>query len=486
MEESFPTKNPEVLPSGDTSAKRNFMPWVFWGGIFLIVLLLFLSLLGFLWLKNKNTDHLIKLAPIDSIVYAQIKESIFPWQNIKLKEFPFADFFNKIENDILVDVNFKNTLLESSTQAAVILLPDENNILQSVFLFKLKKDITDEVLNQIPSLKIGKDILVVSNHQMLVDKISSVNSSKTFSLATQINKDKIKSGLGRVYVSSNNLKNYLNQNQGLTNKIFTQVVNDDIYLSLNQKKDNWQINISGVSSSGASNYKSLLNNLPVDFGFYISGISLADVFSNWSKLESDYLDFYNQTSENYKSIYNFELNKAVNLLKQPSEIIIFNKNDKSVFGFDFVLVTNKPASEDLDNFKDLVRIILAQKVPTEKQRLLPDGSFAVELLAQPESWQWIEIENNVFSIAQESLNFELAYSIKDNYLIISNQINLINLDFQEGINISNLINSCQVTNRYLIFNSQNILDNLKNYLPDGSILLTEEKNGEIRGCISLF
>lgn len=486
MEESFPNQNPEPQPAVEAEIKKSLKPRVLLGGIFLIIILTVLAF-GLWWYKFNNDDDLIGFVPIDAILYAQAQESFWPNNVIKITNLPFSNFFEKINNEILVGIDFKENLLANSSQAAVALLEDENNNLQSVFFFKIKNQVPLEVLNNIPSLVIGKNILVLSNEPKLIEKVKEVSLGSTFSLAGQIDLKKLTPGVVRVYVSSNNLNNYLNQNQELINKIFTSVINQDIYLSIDNKKSQWKIKIQGLGNFSNVLSQPLLENLPADFGFYISGINLAEIFSSWSALDEKYLDFYSRTSESFKAVHNFELPKAIELLSKPAELIIFDQDEESAWGFNFVLVMDKPVDEQLDNFKDLIRTILAQKLPAEKETLLPDGSVATELLAQPENWQWQEAAGGIFYLKEEALDFEISYLADGSKILFSNSTAVLeNFNPKQGININNLVDACQLHQRFLIISAKNIFQNFTDYLPEGFILISEGDNGSAYGCISQF
>lgn len=490
MEDPFLNSKPQPQSEAQASEKKKSKPWVALAGVFVILIILLLAGGLYFWWQYNISDYLIKLAPVDSVLYIQARDSFWPWQNTKISDLPFNNFYQWAEETIFSDLDFQKDLLANSSQAALVAMLREDNNLDWAFIFKLRNTRSiNLVLEKLPNHQmLAKNILVVATSQPALEKIKEVATGSIFSLATQIDSKKKEKELMNLYLSAKNLKTYLNQNQDWLNKIFSQLIKADIYLSLAKKDSQWQFKIKSDSFDSFSVAEPLVEYLPADFSIFISSINLKEIFEEWGEADYNIAESFEQTAESLKIIYELDLkNSVVTFLDQGADLVIFKQSEDKILGFDYILLLPQVEEEQINNLRDLVKVVLAQKLPKQVDHVLPDGSKVVELLAQPEVWQWEEEslgENlEVNYLNEPALNFEISYLIKDKKIIISSSKQLLS-DFilNQIFGLKDLASACEKEvskNRYLIFNSS-LFPGL--YLPLGMILVKEDQKG-IKGCI---
>ncbi len=120
----------------------------------------------------------------------------------------------------------------------------------------------------------------------------------------------------------------------------------------------------------------------------------------------------------------------------PRNETINNLNDFHYFGrIKFKNSENIP--KKIAGFENVIKHILAVQLPIEKRKILPDGSYINELIADAEKFIFLDkniIGKNIRYIQEDRLNFLFAYYIKDNEIIFSN--NLDKLENKKFINLN--------------------------------------------------
>jgi hypothetical protein len=493
MEESFQKTNPSSSVEVKPSLFKQPKLWLIIGGAFLI------GAIGglYFWWQHHSTDHLIELAPVDSVLYVQARNSFWPWSETTIKDLPLGSFYQRV-NEVFESegLKLKDNILPHVSQAAFILLPNqESDNLDWGFIFKLKKsfiprcwrcaDETEMVktilLAQPNHLEIRENVLAMATSPEALEKIKEVSQGSLFSLASQVDSKKMDQGLMNLYLDSDNLRAYLKQSQDLAAKIFDQLIDQDIYLTLDRRSKQWQFEIKGSSFKSFLPAGNSISYLPRDFNVFVSNINLLEVFKSWGE---DFLVPLNQIADSAKVIYDFDLEDSLApFLSRSVDLIIFNGEEKNILGFDYVMVLPEITAEQINNLEELVKIVLAQKLPEETKYVLPDGTSVIELLAEAEARQWQQesVEGLEISYLKEpSLNFEMSYLVKDDKLIISSSIERLKYFIStQDIELENLISVCGQGDSYLIFN---IFSGFNDYLPEGLVLIREDR-GRVAGCI---
>lgn len=464
---------------------------LFLGGIFvLLILFLVLSFVFYFWRQEKIKDELINFVPLDSVFYVSLRETVWPKPKLKISSLPFSGFYQQLQKkEIFSRSNFFD-LLDNSQRVSIALVLNEDDNLDFVYIFKLKNPEIIKSLNLSHQFIIGKNILVVADSQNAIEKIKAVKENLIFSLASQIDSKKIQTGLVNFYLAKANLNFYLSQHQESLNNIFAQLVKDDIYLQLDYQASQWQFKLNQNNFDSAIDKRDeLVRYLPNDFSLFVSGVNLFNFFSAWLSYDLTINQSFVQTAAALKTVYNFDFNETLNsLLNQTADLIIFNRKAGNNFlGFDFILVLPNFSLAEINNFEELIKMVLAQKRPQEVNHFLPDGSKVIEFLAKTDKWQWQKEVFDNFEISylpEPALNFEISY-LPDNYLFISNSSDLLKKFVStRDIDLNRLISQCYLRNDYqksLIINTQDNFLGLKDYLSAGRLVFIEEKNG-ITGC----
>lgn len=443
-------------------------------------------------------DPFFEFAPVDSVLYVSVRDSVWPEAETRISDLPFKGFFKQTaENEIFSRVDFLNDVLAQAKRAALILAPDENLALKQVFIFEFEEPLLLPT-NFRQYTIFDQKFLVVAENESVLNKIKQVKNKSMFSLSRRLESKK-NSRLFFLYASADNLKSYFKAGGQPLNNFFTRLFNDDLFLALKKKNDTWQLSLSGQVATGRGpslpvlGDKPLIESLPKNFSYYLSGISLAEIFFRLGQADRGLSDLGRQTQASFQTIYKKDLSIFISeVLAKPIEAVIFAENKEYAPGFGLVLAIAAPAGDQIGEFEDLARIFLAQKRPAEKERQLLDKSAVTELLAEPDNWQWEEetINDNqkIRFLSEPALAFELAYALKDNKMFLANSRQRLNDFFTEKDLITeNLTSRCAGFNpgRFILLNPQTQPPEFLPYLPAGLVLLNE--NGkELAGCIIGF
>lgn len=191
----------------------------------------------------------------------------------------------------------------------------------------------------------------------------------------------------------------------------------------------------------------LKNNEQGDWSFYnhnkISGINfdhnqlkdkdllLMVANGNWQekiKKWQETIPVFEEEIKKWEALYNFNLEKdVIPLLDKPNIFLVssskshaellggsavdFFKNVEWIF-----LVQKKVSDESLKKIDEIARQVLAYKLPTEKEKKLPDGSKIKELIADPSKHRFAQMSTNfhgsppgVYFLQKPEVAFEFAY-----------------------------------------------------------------------------
>lgn len=466
--------------ASDQSAKSfgnsRFAFWLAAVGVFLFVIILVIT-----WFSYRSfvKDELINFAPVDSVVYFSAHNSFWSWDERVLTQLPYDNFYLNTQGDFA-----QKLLALSSRTAHVKFLIDDQ--LEQVWLFKLNKVVNENTIAfELPSFKIYNNKILVVGSVEALKKVDEVVQGKIFSLASQI---KINLAPVNLYINAENFKTFLNYQSSSRHKILSQILNQDLYLEFNKSKNIWQISFNqGISEEKILNQK-LITKLPSDFSIFISNVNLSDLFNQWAIADESLAEIFKQNQEIYHQIFNFDLSTFNNeVLDSPADLVIFSQND-SALGVDYVLAMNRPSSSGIQSFQELVKIILAQKLPQKAIRYLPDGSSVTELSANTEAWQWqiSQIEGSeVNYVIEPDLNFSVYYMLRDEKLLISGtQERLANFISNSEISIIDYSSQCGdniFEGSYIIFAKNSQIFELSQFLPTNSLAL-----GQKLGCITNF
>lgn len=477
MEDSF-LQNQQPSLEQDIVLSSRFKFWYILGGVFVLGIILFAL---FTWHQKYTADHLIKYAPVDTAIYVTARNSFWPWEASTIKDVPLSHVFPHQE------------LLDLSSHAALIKIPSDNDELDTVSIFLMKHlEAAVPFIENLPHTKVfGKNILVIASSKESLIKVDEVYRGTVFSLETQIDKNKLGRGLSSVYVSAGNLRSHLGKNDNLADKIYSYLLRDDLYLTFSKKGDRWIFSPNDSVDLGAPRTGLLVETLPADFNIFAAHINLAEIFQSWLAANEVFAETTKHNIANLEAIYDFDFSDVMQpLFNQYGDITIFNVGVNNALGFDYTLVFDYSSQEQLEAFEELVKVTLAQKLPREKTRVLPDGSLVIELVAETDVWQWSEakISNGlaVQKLIEKRIGFEVAYLVADNKVYISSSADLISdMLSKKDISLERLSKRCLLPfsqDNVVMFNS-NIEDLFDDILPAGFTILSGDPKQGLNGCI---
>ncbi|MBN1778840.1 MAG: hypothetical protein JW816_01295 [Candidatus Buchananbacteria bacterium] len=459
-------------------AVKNY--WLLAGGVFLLIGIFFL-----IFWRNNNVDSLLKYAPQDSLFYVSFKHQLFSDNQKDFSHLPKSNWDQAINDLFNNQLDFFGNILSNSSQLSIIGLPvDDQPDWQAVVIVKTKDQTTKAALLNWPThlLLNNQTILVASNSESLA-LIENIIGQAGNSLLSK-NFVQYFSGSGiHLYFSHH----FLNQYQGddSTTNFFSQILVGDLFFKLKLKNDRWQITFTDLAT-GQKLIKQTIEQdfLPEQFLFFANQINLSQVWPDLLKLSSRLDDFTQNFDRSLNNVYHFVWSDIQSIFNQPIDLILFNKQD-NFFGFDFAVISPVKNLE-IDQFKKLVSLFLAQKSPTEIKRILPDQTTVRELVANPDNYAWQVKEVNgrtFYQISDSNLNFYLVYyQTQTNFYLASSFDGLSNLLTDRHFAIDDFLRPCGLSNQsqFLVINNQlGVLD----YLPWQFNIFGFNGLGKMTGCL---
>ena len=479
--------------------KNSLNFWFFWGGIF--VTLIFV--IGIIYGRYFSQDRLITLAPVDTVLYAEGRNPIWPWQRDRISQLPFDYFFEQAKTRFN-GLNIKDDILPGVSQAAFLLLPNpENQSLNWVFIFKLKNHsissynrdksrLVEEFLSRQPYYsKLNSSLAVIGDSAASLAAIQDVYQKKTFSLKTQVNQDKWSDGIFRLFLKIDNLNPSL-IDAGLYSYLQKNSENN-FYFNLDRVSSRWRFNIGSDSYSYPSrNNKVSLSYLPNDYVFFVSGINLSQLFDNLGKFKSNLKDFLSETENNFKLIYRDEQPvDPFSLFNQQASLLVFRPSPNST-STNYALIFSYVGQGQIDLLEKLTKLYLAQRNPDKINHRLPDQTTVTELVANPDKYSFQEvIEGNnqlVRYIKDSGLGFNLAYATSADRLIITDNQDIIAslITDKVGQKIKDYQTQCGrgFNGSYFLINLDNFNQycSVCRYIPPG-VALGKVSRGSVNGCL---
>ncbi len=466
--------------------------YYFWLGGFLII-----SLLGFLIIRLiinnsglKETDQLIKLVPADAVAYSHF---YFDSRNPSEEQL-ITDLFDDLESwSELTGPGLKEKILPRlDHELALALIPDQNQNLRPLLLFKLDSKIPLEAVE--PNnyfFDPGRSVLLITK-----PKIKEI----------EFREDRTKSSL--VPKQSFDLNNYFPLNSKHFNQSFVNLDwLDKRWLKSSQTVPE-KILAAFLEKQGLK--KLLLRAEEVNNHLMFNFITWPSLLPDeiWSapvdplikSLPPNSLLYFrgNSTPESNKLIGNFllsylgqDLNSKLWPLfgDQPKEFLLTKNADKNL---SYLLAT--PAGLDSDSKIKNLRTDLSQyltlALPREQEKILPDQTKVTELLAQPDRFQFRPIiaadQNGLAELRAPEINLDLILGSYQNKIIFSNSLDLVQKITKSPtsnfISLDDLAQSCDLNlvSRGLLFLSPELIPDLKinslNYFKifEGFILAFEE------------
>ncbi len=478
----------------DFSEKKNEKTLKFrliLGGVFFIffLFLIFFTALSYLSWKNKQ-DKLIRLVPIDSVLYITARNSVF--SKTKIADLPFKNIFENFAQDYFFHNIEIESLMLSSKRLSFALIKTEKEGLAGVFLFEFSDKFSVETDK---GFELLKNIWVFSESNEAIKKIKETKDENIFSLAGKADLKFIQNNLFSFYLNAQNFKFNSTFLSG-AEKIFSSLISNDLYFGLYKRVGRYKLKIEGLENRDLEHrqqgdYETIIKFIPRNFSFYFTGINLSDLFFQFGKIDKDIPESLSGIRKVIPLTLDLDFAEWIaNFLSGSFDLLIFNQFENSVFNFDYIIATRNFKESDSVNLKKLITAVLAQKYPKEVEHILPDGTAVVEFLANPDVWQWefeeINYDFKIEYLLVPEINFEIAYYLKGDELFLADSVSsLIEFINNDGIVVSDLFLSCESKEFHgkgFIFNPGNSLFILGKYLPERIIVGMDGKNG-LLGCI---
>lgn len=195
--------------------------------------------------------------------------------------------------------------------------------------------------------------------------------------------------------------------------------------------------------SGKDNYFVINTNIKTNVFNDNNFASLLNSSANYRILAKNInLSLLPLTASNVAENFEYSLLKEFN---QIDEFIDFE--DK----FLFVINSEQKSAEQI---KSLILQKIALLLPQEQEKILPDNTIAINLVAKPENWQFTQVTAQKSQLIIDELNFDIQIFQINGKIIISN-----NIDFEKynSQNVNNSIDQtkCHPADSYILFNNLN-------------------------------
>ena len=441
------------------------------------VFVLVLMLLGAYWWQHWTAvDQLAKYTPFNAIVYFQAHDTGWGKASV-VANLPYANFYQ--------EASVAKLLSLSKATAYATFFVDNN--LESIWLFQLKSS-GQPINTDLPNARmLTHQILVVGSSPVALAQVEQVVSGNIFSLASQ---QSFNSTPLELLVSAANLKSYLSQAGSANDKVIAPLLATDLHWLLQPKNSAWDISFVGTPAQRTVANNHLVDSLPADFNFFISGINLSAVLSQWAVANANWSKDFQQTTSIYQEVFKLDALAAANgIFNAPGDLIIFTADQPAALGASFIAVLPQPSATALANFKQLVQAALAQQLPRQTLHQLPDGSWVVQLSADVQARQWhgqTMSDQEVLAIAEPALHFSLYYLLLPDQLVIANSASRLEqfLTGKHSINLQAYKQHCNkniFNSTYIIFAKNSQIYEFSQFLPNKSLIV-----GLNNGCLLNF
>ncbi len=159
----------------------------------------------------------------------------------------------------------------------------------------------------------------------------------------------------------------------------------------------------------------------------------------FSLLENNFLQRWGISHNELKTFleekYKISFDKLYTFFKQPYYVIFKFKPGKKTLkdlfdlgSYDFVMLSRRSVDRQvLKNLKQLISSYIAYQHPVQKKKILPDGSWGFELVADNTKWHWQEkdVYDGTLGLLETS-GYQVSYFNSPQFFMLGNSQPLIN------------------------------------------------------------
>lgn len=331
---------------------------------------------GIIFLFSNNKDTLVYSVPGQAETYFHAKNNI-------------SKHFNSEKLDLFISYLENNSTLNSESWQTI--LTSHSN---EIGIFSINKQIFGILYKNNKNTKLLQSLGIdyqLDKHTVIFPKIARSNTNLSdLNWYNSINK-KVNFSKFSIYIRNNAIiKDFVPQVSGTHEAI---LINGDkrgisLVLTLNGK---------GIGQ----NY----NKKELDSG-------------NFSLKNTEFV-IKNIQTKNFNIQKKYKVDQISNhLLNKLDGFNSFFKNQDG-----FLIVTPKE-DNNLEQIQNDIKVFLASVVPDKQQKTLPDGTISIQLVANPEKWQFEIIDINgtsFYKIEDEESQTQIFISEQDQAYLITNQ-----------------------------------------------------------------
>ncbi|MFH0856575.1 MAG: hypothetical protein V1860_01610 [bacterium] len=385
------------------SAKRSFI--IFSCAIILILILFIAAAAGLFMYAAADNNSLLNDLPDDMAAmeyFLKIKDEKI---NLIYKNLITDNFAIELSDAPIINFNEAAVIFiqeEGNNRPVLILNPDKNA--GDIILWAKKNNITSEYLN--------KKIILLTRYP----EILKYFKKEPFLYAKTLKKFQQKNKFSAlIFFDFTKLKASENL---VENSIIEGVAKAENRILIGIKKDkSYDYNVKTASIAGKEFMTFKITASPSRENVFIP--------ANDDK----------NTIMSYRFFNNNAFAEKLSLPVKDGEFILIDNHERSVeesynplmldgdrsaYFYILILKNNSENKKNLENIKNSSISYIDKNIQEERISELPDGTYMTEIWSNPKRFSFSPNDNNIFSLAAENLNFEIAYSENENYIFIGN------------------------------------------------------------------
>ncbi len=429
---------------------------------------------GLLFIGNRQKiDRLISRLPLETALYVSFRRPIWPESDIQAIDSPLDFYLPKIADIFSIDEPTLAAAIKHSQRSAAVVVARGGSYDYLLYFQSPGSGFPRADLSGLPyQAEVDGLIIIGSGPEALAEALQTIDG-RLFSLAAKHDFKQGSPGQIGIYADLEKLLPLLGNNNAGDN-ILKLISGPDINISGRYAESGWEFIISNPYKTSSRPASAIFKSLPPEATILLSGYSLNDY------LQPQFFshpEFQETAARRLLGIYGFIFSTTTDSLNRDFLIkngdwLLFPAVQPNFFGLDFIAAFSPVSKESESRLKDLFKTLFAIYLPADKAYELPDQTGVTERYAQPENWQWEEINNDFigkyFRLSEPKLNAEfIIYRDNDNFLITNNLNRLLAIKIAENGQISQYL-AKNNGNAYFIFRNYANSSSTANLLPKGT------------------